>query len=123
VGGDAPFHAYQVLLFDFGVFCNKLSRYPTVLCQNQQTLGIDIETPRRGQAAQMRRVEAHWRSPGVVLVGSGNERGRWPVSPFGLVRHITHRLVQQDGYPFGLALASLSVESDLLVGVGFAPQF
>ena len=115
--GIGPFvhHAHQILFVDERVFPDELARHAPILRQHQQAHRVDIESPRRRQATQVRRRETQ--TTGVFApVGARVDEGhRRCVSVFGLSRHIAHGLVQHDGDLVGLLALCCTLNGDLVL--------
>src|SRR5690606_8944454 len=90
------FDTDQIFLFHVGVFADQLPCDDAVLGQYQQAGGVDIETTRRRQTAQIGGVK-HLRPRFALLRLRLDQRGGRLVAVLGLTGDEANRLVQDDG--------------------------
>ena len=85
----------EILLVNLRVLADQLPCDPTILCKHQQPSRIDVETPGRSQAFQMRRLET-WRIGGGMLILRQNQFNGRDAPRLRLSGNIADRLVQNN---------------------------
>jgi len=95
--GKPTGNAHEVLFIDRRIFADDFAGDSSVLRQNQQSGGVDIEPPGGFEALQLCGVEFTGRFIALPPTGYGDQLGSELMAIFRQVRYITDGLIEENG--------------------------